>query len=349
MSSRHVHASVAVFVALSLLLAGAGRADVLRDITMPGDPNEGTSTNSPAGEPPWSVIDDDIGTKYLNFDKEGSGLTVTPSLGPASLSGIALTTANDEAPRDPASVTIEGTNDSVTWWPVVTNLATALPDERFVESLFAFTPQTAGDFATYRIVFPSLKDSGSANSMQIAEIRLLSGAPDPDDEDVTQPADTVAGSSDNHPDGELPYMAIDNDPTTKYLNFDKEGSGFTATMFLGPDALRGIALTTANDAPPRDPASVTILGSNDGQNWLPVATDLQTPLPDDRHERSEFFFTPETAGDFAAYQVIFPTLKDSANANSMQIGDVELLRVPEPGTLCLLALGALGALRRRRR
>ena len=177
--------------------------------------------------------------------------------------------------------------------------------------------------------------------------------------DVTQPGDPIVGTSTNYPGGdkpegpggpESPPEAIDNNPATKYLNFDKEGSGFTVTPSIGATYLEGIALTTANDAPARDPNSVTITGSNDGENWLPIVTDLPTPLPNDRFEEVEFSFTAETAGLFEMYRVIFPTLKNSAGANSMQIAEVRLMGyVPEPATLSLLGLAGLALLRRKRR
>ncbi len=186
--------------------------------------------------------------------------------------------------------------------------------------------------------------------------------------DVTDPADRVEGTSINYPGGtnpdgpdgnEAPKSATDNVIDTggrsKYLNFDKENSGFTVTLdTLGPAKLSAITLTTANDAAPRDPATVTIVGTNDdivfddatdGANWVPIVTDLATPLSDDRWVVSDpFEFTPITDGYFQTYLVTFPTVKDSASANSMQIGEVQLsgTLVPEPSTLALSVLALLG-------
>ncbi len=185
--------------------------------------------------------------------------------------------------------------------------------------------------------------------------------------DVTDPADRIEGTSINYPGGsnpggpdgnEAPKSATDNvvneGGRSKYLNFDKENSGFTITLDTnGPAKLSGIILTTANDAAPRDPASVTIMGTNDdivfddatdAATWVPIVTDLATPLTDDRWVESDpFMFTPITDGLFETYLVTFPTVKDSANANSMQVGEVQLC-VPEPSTfvLGLLALAAMG-------
>ena len=52
---------------------------------------------------------------------------------------------------------------------------------------------------------------------------------------------------------------------------------------------------------------------------------------------------------YLAYRVTFPTLRDAATANSMQIGEVDLLGIPipEPASLCLLAFAGFALLRRR--
>ena len=175
--------------------------------------------------------------------------------------------------------------------------------------------------------------------------------------DVTSPTDTIVrvdGTNDGDTDSGLPPQnegvenAIDNDDATKYLNFLDLGSGFEVTLDnYGAATLGGIALTTANDSPERDPASVTITGSNNGVDWFPIITDLATPLSDDRFTEAEFYFTPETAGTYGTYRVVFPTLKDADGANSMQIADVRLL--PEPATLALVGLGAAATVLRRRK
>jgi len=158
--------------------------------------------------------------------------------------------------------------------------------------------------------------------------------PAPPKPDLTRPGDAIVGTSGNYPGGDLPNgplgpespaEAIDDDPATKYLNLDKEGSGFVVAPSVGATMLTAIALTTANDSPERDPASVTIAGSNDGVHWVPITTALATSLPDDRFAEGEFVFTAETPGAYERYRVIFPTLKDGASANSMQIAEVRLV------------------------
>ncbi len=141
------------------------------DITTPMNNVTGTSTNYPPAENPRNIVDNNIYTKYLNYDKENSGFTVTPSIMPSIITGIVLTTANDFPERDPASITIRGSNDGITFSDIVTDMVTALPSERFKRNFFVINNTEV--YNTYQIIFPTLKDSGSANSMQIAEIQLL--------------------------------------------------------------------------------------------------------------------------------------------------------------------------------
>jgi len=72
--------------------------------------------------------------------------------------------------------------------------------------------------------------------------------------DVTQPGDPIVATSTNSPPTEGVANAIDNQPT-KYLNFDEFDAGFTVTPAIGRTIVRGLTLTSANDAPARDPAS----------------------------------------------------------------------------------------------
>ena len=78
--------------------------------------------------------------------------------------------------------------------------------------------------------------------------------------DVTQPGDPIVPSSSNSPSDEGVANAIDNSTATKYFNFDKLNTGFTVTPKVGPTLVVGLGLTSASDAPDRDPASYRLEG-----------------------------------------------------------------------------------------
>src|SRR5437867_5637347 len=89
--------------------------------------------------------------------------------------------------------------------------------------------------------------------------------------DITQPGDPIVPTSNNSPGSEGVANAIDNQPT-KYLNFDKLNTGFTVTPRVGLSVAQCLTLTSANDAPERDPASFTLEGSYDGTNFTLFAS-----------------------------------------------------------------------------
>jgi len=302
------------------------------DLLDPDNTIIASSTNYPTDSGASKAIDDSYNTKYRNFDKEGSGFTVNPSARLTIVTGIVFTTANDAPECDPASVTLRGSVDGISFVDIVTDMSTPLADTRLAQTAFTFI--NGQSFSSYQVLFPTLKDSGSADSMQICEIGFLGEIIS---QDITNPGDPIMGTPDDFPSGENPPKAIDNNIDTKYLNFGKENSGFTVMPSVGLTIINGISLTTANDAPERDPASVTIRGSQDGVTFVDIVVGLSTPLSDDRKSKASFDFL--NTDYYNVYEVTFPTLKDSGSANSMQIAEVELTGtvIPEPAFFGLLS------------
>src|SRR5215216_4328863 len=109
----------------------------------------------------------------------------------------------------------------------------------------------------------------------LAALMMLSGSAQAQLSDVTQPGDPIVASSNNTPGSEGVANAIDNQPT-KYLNFDRLNTGFTVTPRAGLTIVSGLTLTSANDAPERDPATYTLEGSYDGTNFVVISAG---PVP----------------------------------------------------------------------
>lgn len=140
--------------------------------------------------------------------------------------------------------------------------------------------------------------------------------------DVTQPGDLIQPTSFNSPGGEGVEMAIDNNPGTKYLNFDKLNAGFTVTPAVGSTVVVGLRFTSANDAPERDPTSFTLEGSNDGSAFAAIASGAIPEFP-------ARFYTVEVSFEndlsYQHYRLRFPSVRNNAAANSVQIAEVEFL------------------------
>jgi hypothetical protein len=148
------------------------------DTTAPGDAITPTSYNSPSNEGVWNAIDNNPATKYLNFDKLNTGFVVVPSSGLSLVEGISLTSANDFPERDPASYTLEGSNNGVDFVLVSSGIIPAFT-ARHQSQTITFTNNMP--YLYYRLLFPTVANAFAANSMQIAEVELLMAAGDPED------------------------------------------------------------------------------------------------------------------------------------------------------------------------
>jgi hypothetical protein len=145
--------------------------------------------------------------------------------------------------------------------------------------------------------------------------------------DVTVPGDPIVGTSANTPPSEGVANAIDNQPT-KYLNFDRLNTGLTVTPGVGDTIVSGITLTSANDAPERDPVDYTLDGSNDGVNFIRISSGPVPPFAS-RFQKNYIFF-PDNTISFKAYRLIFPNV--GGGTCCMQIAEVEFLGVT-PGVV----------------
>jgi hypothetical protein len=127
----------------------------------------------------------------------------------------------------------------------------------------------------------------------------------------------------NSPGGEGASNAFDNNPSTKYLNFDKYNAGVTVRWSEGRVAT-GFTITTANDFPGRDPTSYKLYGSNDGVNWTLISEGALS-LSDNRYTTSGVVNINNTTAYFY-YYMQFPQTKAGdgcgQDCNSMQIAEI---------------------------
>ncbi|MBL7154578.1 MAG: hypothetical protein ISS79_12755, partial [Phycisphaerae bacterium] len=140
-----------------------------------------------------------------------------------------------------------------------------------------------------------------------------------------------ADSASSSPANETVDHAIDG-VIQKYLNFGEENSGFIVTPSLGASVVDSFQITTANDANDRDPASWQLYGTNDlilsadhsagdGESWTLIDSG-SVSLPVERNTIGPMV-SVNNATIYTSYKMLFPTVKNAAGANSMQIAEIQ--------------------------
>jgi len=170
--------------------------------------------------------------------------------------------------------------------------------------------------------------------------------------DITTPSDFVRGVPDDGdwPGGGHPALAIDNNVNTKYMHFKGDfdagdplmGAGIQITPADGESIVTGLTFTTANDATECDPVVYALYGSMvsiDGPYELIACGYIddfarEEAWPRFTKNETEIVFDNDVI--YEHYQLQFIDIRDIASANSMQIGEIELLGIklhstnPEP-------------------
>ncbi|HON92286.1 MAG TPA: PA14 domain-containing protein [Sedimentisphaerales bacterium] len=178
---------------------------------------------------------------------------------------------------------------------------------------------------------------GGTGVMTFGDIRTVQPAVSPaaGATDITAAGDAVIGFPEyagSWPAAEHPALAIDNQITTKYLNFGgaSRPSGIIVTPAVGPTVVTGLSLTTANDAVERDPVAFELYGSNQGVEgpWALIAKgaidDFSRPIAWPRRWKNVTPIGFANAIPYTTYKVVFTAVR-GPNANSMQIAEIELL------------------------
>ena len=165
------------------------------DVTQPGDEVHGipesdvcggdSSVNvSPCAELPANVIDNNPNTKYLNFKgnfnagETACGFTVVPSAGATVVTGMTFTSANDSPERDPTAFELDGSNNAGATWTLIASgpivdFAGAVAWPRLTKTVTAISFANDAAYTEYKVLFTALRNTASANSMQVAEVELL--------------------------------------------------------------------------------------------------------------------------------------------------------------------------------
>ncbi|MFD0199939.1 MULTISPECIES: GH92 family glycosyl hydrolase [Saccharothrix] len=148
---------------------------------------------------------------------------------------------------------------SVGGWPS----ATAAPGEPTVsETLFA----TSFEDGQPQPTWASTVETGPDGTPKTSGVNGSDSTGIPGN--VTDRVVDVAANSEHTSAGEVKENLVDGNVSSKWLTFTP--TGWARFTFAEPVAVKRYAMSSANDAPERDPKDWTLRGSNDGTTWTPL-------------------------------------------------------------------------------
>ncbi len=304
------------------------------DVAKPIDPAGGDwfapACNYPANENPSNALDGDVNTKYLNNDVNRPGFIVTPKAGKTVVKSMKFWTANDAEDRDPKSWELYGTNEEIKStdksdgtaeeWTLIASGDVALPATRYAEGpLLAFDNSVS--YASYKLIFPTMKGTAL---FQIADTLFYSDSEGT--ANIFQEGDTALAVSSGINESyrskytESTQHSIDGNTGTKYCLNPGQGTGIIYIPSASSSIVKGMTMTTGNDAEGRDPTSYVLYGTTDvvksadfstgeSENWTLIA-EGEINLPSARKTIIEEPIEIDNATAYSAYKIIFPTTKD---------------------------------------
>jgi len=279
------------------------------------------------------------------FAVSGTGGAIAPVIATEPVSTNALL-----ASLTSLSVAISGTAPLTNHWQISTggsfsNMTNVGEITGVTTTNLTFTNLAFSDAADYQLV---VSNSVGAVTSSIAHINVIStNVP------VTASSDPISIYNGTSPAAEQVVEAIDA-TTSKYLNFGVSNAtqtppyvgptGLVVTPAMGSTVLTGMRLFTANDSPERDPADYLIEGSTNGGSTYTTIASGTISMPTDRNAAGqslnaitefnrEVHFANSKA--YTTYRWSVNNVRSDTSANSMQVGEVQLLGTKPSATVTL--------------
>jgi hypothetical protein len=152
--------------------------------------------------------------------------------------------------------------------------------------------------------------------------------PGPQGQDITDLGGTLSAQyQTGSPAGEEFTNLINNNVRSKYLTFN--ASAWMQFQANTSYIVKGYTITSANDAPERDPLNWTLQGSNNGSNWTTIDTRTNQDFPN-RFQTRTFTFNNSTG-----YQYYRFNMSNNSGA-ILQLAEFELFGTPTGANLIVI-------------
>lgn len=238
----------------------------------------------------------EFNTNYISFT---SGTTTVPVTGvtvsPTSASNAAGTTRQLTATVNPSNAT----DKTVTWTSSNTAVAT-------VNSSGLVTAVSAG---TATITVRTNNGGFTATCAITVTGGTTTGT------DITNLGGTVSAQYTDSPTNEGIGNLIDNNSNTKYLTF--HNLAWVQYQSPSPYVVTSYTITSANDAPERDPLSWNLQGSNNGTTWTALDTRSGIDFPN-RLQKLTFTFSNTAAFTYYRFNM------NNNSGTILQLAEIEL-------------------------
>ncbi len=220
----------------------------------------------------WSTIGDSPVWLQYGFNANGPWWAITQ---------YKLVSSINDPGADPRDWQLLGSNDGNTW-TVLDTRSNETFTARSEAKRYAFSNGTAYRHYRLNITAPA---GGPGGGVSLGEFQLWS--------DDTK--DQASASAQNAP-SEGAAQAFDGRTSTKWYNSDASPTGWLRFQYGGGTAwvVSQYSISSANDAPTRDPRDWQFQGSNDGSTWTTLDTRSGETFPS-RFQTKTYTFANTTA------------------------------------------------------
>ncbi|THU31613.1 DUF1735 domain-containing protein [Niastella caeni] len=157
----------------------------------------------------------------------------------------------------------------------------------------------------------TIDDNLSVTYFRIDEINVRS-------RDVTK-GGTITGNYTNSPGAEQLPNLVDSNFSSKYLAFNYNTDLYVQLAYPSSRKIDAYSLTSANDAPDRDPKNFNLEGSNDGTTWTTIDSRSNESFPGRNVTRT---FNLAAEAEYSYYRLNITSI---SGASLIQVSEWRLL------------------------